>query len=498
LLLGNKREENDPELYNNYRNQSLAAYLKAIRDSLIKYETLPQAVIYRELRAISGLQKAGADLDSFECAKNLLLLVDAAIPKEKDPDYEKLGVLLAKNLRDRQDTSAIGGGDAISNVALKGPIVIIAGGCNPKISASLKAKYEQVIVEAFDGFSGTIISGGTQEGISGIAASVKKAYPEKAIGLLAYMPTKLPIDANKNDAYTHVIIENDTGTFSPLGPICVWADLIAAKVDPKDVKVIGLGGGFISAIEYRLALALGAKVAVIPGSDGAVDAILEDPEWADDENLIQLPVSLSDDCDKKSGVDPATFNELINYPVSPVANREQWAKRIHENYLNNRLEELKGDPSEFTPKPAMAPWDKLPENLKKTNLEQADHIQRKLDLIGCYPADLKDGETPRDFEFLKGDEAYKEKESDSWKARKIRALGEVEFLSEVEHGRWNVEKLMTGWRYAAKPKKDKNEHNCILPWVELTEKIKDYDREPVKKMPEELARAGIEIRRKKT
>jgi len=38
-----------------------------------------------------------------------------------------------------------------------------------------------------------------------------------------------------------------------------WSDILAAGIDPRDVLLPGLGGGSLAAIEYRIALGLGAS-----------------------------------------------------------------------------------------------------------------------------------------------------------------------------------------------------------------------------------------------
>jgi hypothetical protein len=38
-------------------------------------------------------------------------------------------------------------------------------------------------------------------------------------------------------------------------------------------------------------------------------------------------------------------------------------------------------------------------------------------------------------------------------------------------------------------------HNCLVPWNELSEEIKEYDRSAVKKFPVILAKASREIYR---
>ena len=68
-----------------------------------------------------------------------------------------------------------------------------------------------------------------------------------------------------------------------------------------------------------------------------------------------------------------------------------------------------------------------------------------------------------------------------------------EQMSEQEHGRWNVERLSAGWRYS--PLRDPNNKRSpyIVPWVELNDRTKSWDRTTVRLWPEVLASLGYEI-----
>jgi hypothetical protein len=76
---------------------------------------------------------------------------------------------------------------------------------------------------------------------------------------------------------------------------------------------------------------------------------------------------------------------------------------------------------------------------------------------------------------------------------------EIERLAELEHGRWNVERLRNGWRYGKTRDDAKRIHDCLVAWPELSDGengVKKYDRESVKNFPAILARAGLEVYRK--
>ena len=54
-----------------------------------------------------------------------------------------------------------------------GPVVIVAGGCDTRIDKRL-GDYRQLLIEAFKDYRGTIISGGTTAGISGLVGDVQE------------------------------------------------------------------------------------------------------------------------------------------------------------------------------------------------------------------------------------------------------------------------------------------------------------------------------------
>jgi hypothetical protein len=69
-------------------------------------------------------------------------------------------------------------------------------------------------------------------------------------------------------------------------------------------------------------------------------------------------------------------------------------------------------------------------------------------------------------------------------------------MAQMEHGRWNVERLRDGWRPG--PRDDqKRLHDCLATWADLPDKpIRDYDRDAVQALPKMLARAGWEVYRR--
>ncbi len=151
--------------------------------------------------------------------------------------------------------------------------------------------------------------------------------------------------------------------------------------------------------------------------------------------------------------------------------QEALARSIHEDYVEQKTKE--GDMKETNP--SMVAWDELPEDLKESNRSQAAHIDAKLKEIGCGIEPLTDW-TLAKFDF---------------------APWEVELLAELEHMRWLKERKRQGWKYSSGSKNLKKKTSpYLLPWQELPENVKEYDRNTVRKMPYFLGRAGYQIYRR--
>lgn len=122
--------------------------------------------------------------------------------------------------------------------------------------------------------------------------------------------------------------------------------------------------------------------------------------------------------------------------------REDWARSIHEHYL----ELYGGDP-----------WDELAEGIRDSNRQSADHWQIKLDLLG--------NGKPSDFMPNLDDHR--------------------DMLMRLEHDRWCAERLMNGWRYCDKPEgndkqkeaKAKKMNWCLCDYDELSAEDQQKDKD---------------------
>ncbi len=167
----------------------------------------------------------------------------------------------------------------------RAPVVILAGGADREGSASIEAA-RRLYLACFSGFTGTLVSGGTLSGVAGLAGELTAAYPQ--ITSIGYIPERLPASARRDERYSR-FRTSPTDTFTVAEPMQSWADMLLSGVDPRSVSLLGWGGGAIAAQEYRVALALGARVGLVEGSGRSAGDLLADPAWAGSPNLYRLP-----------------------------------------------------------------------------------------------------------------------------------------------------------------------------------------------------------------
>jgi CheY-like chemotaxis protein len=147
---------------------------------------------------------------------------------------------------------------------------------------------------------------------------------------------------------------------------------------------------------------------------------------------------------------------------------ELLARAKHDEYVASQV--AIGVPSG---PPSMVPWDELSDDLKEANRRFADGIGAKLQAAGCalVPAPLT-GTDGAGF-----------------------ADADIEQLARMEHERWMRDKIRDGWRYGPTRNDAAKIHPLLIPWEELPEEERDKDRNPMRELPQMLARVGLEIQR---
>jgi hypothetical protein len=138
------------------------------------------------------------------------------------------------------------------------------------------------------------------------------------------------------------------------------------------------------------------------------------------------------------------------------------ARAIHEDFI--------ADPKHKVTDPSMVEWDALLDHLKESNRNQALFMETVLQKVGF---------------------GLRKKAKDQVALPEF-STEEVDLMAEMEHGRWNVERLRNGWKSGPRDPANKTSP-YMVSWSKLPREIKDYDRKTVKGWPAILKEAGIEI-----
>jgi hypothetical protein len=137
------------------------------------------------------------------------------------------------------------------------------------------------------------------------------------------------------------------------------------------------------------------------------------------------------------------------------------ARTIHQKYLDNAARDGRAPRSE----PSLLPWDELPEHLRESNRRQADDMARKLEVAGYGVVPLE-----------------------RWGAEPDQLTAEeIEELARLEHARWVEDRKRLGWKPG--PEKDvaRKRTPYLVGWEELSEDVKELDRNAVREIPALLA-----------
>jgi hypothetical protein len=148
---------------------------------------------------------------------------------------------------------------------------------------------------------------------------------------------------------------------------------------------------------------------------------------------------------------------------------EQLARAVHDDYVLQRRAhgELTDDD------PALASWEDLLPDLKRSNRDQAEDMCAKLSAVGC---DLEPSYTiePSVFQFT---------------------ADEIELLSKLEHERWMHERLKAGWTLGPTRDPVRKKSPDLVPWEELTQESREKDREAIRRIPTLANLAGLDVHR---
>ncbi|NIN71504.1 MAG: hypothetical protein GTO46_06155 [Gemmatimonadetes bacterium] len=416
--------------------ESLDAYAKAIQLSPA------EGMISTSLRSLSRLGEVSLELEGFEWVRRLLTL-GLAVRFDSTEALEDL----------RQLATA-------DRPRFRLPVRIVAGGTDPRVQAQI-GEYSHLLMEGLAGFDGTIISGGTTEGICGLVGDAAQRYGDR-IHTVGYVPgagfgeaAAATVDEDP-ERYRELCYTDGRG-FTPLEALQTWIDLVVSGVSVGKVRVVGINGGRIAGAEYRIALALGAVVGVISESGREAGRILTDDQWSSLERLITLPR------------DAQTVRAFFGSKLFEMTERdcETIAQAIHERFLATKTA------SAAPTGRAIVAWDRLDEDFQESNRAQARHIEEKLRDIGCVVVSAEPDDRAVTF-----------------------TPDEVERMAEMEHGRYNAERLLEGWTWSEVKDDHRRTSPHLVSWAELPDDVREWDRQTVREIPEFLARVGLTVRRK--
>jgi len=155
-------------------------------------------------------------------------------------------------------------------------------------------------------------------------------------------------------------------------------------------------------------------------------------------------------------------------PRPLLDNLERLAIAIHEMFNQKQLERHPNIPLAY---PRFAD---LPDTLKYSNIRQARGIVDKLELMGWQMKPI----------------------NSSGNSVKRMTSNEIELLAKMEHNEWVKERISTGWTYGKVKDVDRKISPYILPYEELTEEVKELDRDTIRNIPALLEMIGMAIYRR--
>ncbi|KAK4553844.1 hypothetical protein LTR86_009019 [Recurvomyces mirabilis] len=177
-------------------------------------------------------------------------------------------------------------------------------------------------------------------------------------------------------------------------------------------------------------------------------------------------------------VDGKTFMNHLRSPKLQPALREKLAEGMFEVYKKQRYIMCKSDEERnaLDEERSMRDWIELPPELKESTRSQADDIPRKLRAVNCFMLNEERSEP-----LIKVPQFSTE---------------QLDMLSEMEHERFNAERLQRQWRMGPRNSKQRTTP-FLVPWRDLSQEWRDVDRVMVECVPRILEKAGWHIYRMK-
>lgn len=342
----------------------------------------------------------------------------------------------------------------------RNPIVILSGGCSADVEPFIPP-FQKALIEGAKGLSLALVSGGGAMGISGIAGAVA-SHSNGSIQAIGYLPDPIfkVMSEMKQSTHFNLLYPSSGTDFTPMELLQGWTDLIAAGVDPARVKILAYAGGLISKAECAIALMLGARVGAVDAPDLPKEQKYDDPDWTGHKNFLPLPL------------DAMTLHAFLRIETLELSQEDKdrlelAAKQAHENYVKSAV------PKE----PSLLPWNKLDPSLKMSNYHQVAFWEMVLRDFGLGVRPL-----------TKADKIHP-----PLRMEDVLDETRIEKLAQMEHGRWNVERLGFGWRYAREKDVLKRLSPYLIPWQKVPPEIQKYDLNAIRDLPRKLREIELEL-----
>jgi hypothetical protein len=362
-----------------------------------------------------------------------------------DPLADTVLQMRAITLGEREARAPAGASDRLAGAKR---VTIFAGGAGT-MTAESETLLTPLLARALEGYEDVVLCGASAAGLAGLIGTATRELGLRTVG---YAP------AGRGDGRLYPTLRETSGArdFGVLEPVAMWSDILAAGIDVADVRVVACpgvaltqgDGGWIAQAEVLLARALGAPIAWLDPA-GELLTTLDDALPFGAGGVLELPA------------DAMTLRAFFRWSAPPqdlpYELCDSVARYVHADY--RRRQRGRKPPGDA----ALAPWDQLLPALQRSNLDQAGDIPNKLAAIG--------------------------KRLDSSGERLLLDARQIELLAEIEHGRWNVERLRGGWQLGER-EVSRLVSSYLKPWTDLDEEAKEFDREAVCNIAPALAAAG--------
>ncbi|KAH0846597.1 hypothetical protein AYO21_10460 [Fonsecaea monophora] len=143
-------------------------------------------------------------------------------------------------------------------------------------------------------------------------------------------------------------------------------------------------------------------------------------------------------------VDYKMFRNYLNGMPLPEQLREELAEKLHNVYRDHMAR---------TPGKVAESWGELREELRESSRAHADSIPWKLREIKCFLSEKQEGR----------------------RAISNFSQAQIDRLGEIEHDRWNAERLQNRWGLGKERDVEERKNPFLKPWSDLEPHVREID-----------------------